>query len=65
MNQITPVPKAAYSIREFEHAVGISHSTTYELIGTGELKTFTIGKRRFISAGALHDFIARREAEAA
>jgi excisionase family DNA binding protein len=57
--------KMAYSIREFEQAVGVSHSTTYELIAAGELRTFNIGRRRFVSADALRDFIRRREAAVA
>lgn len=56
------IPKAAYSIKEFEQAIGISHSTMYELLAAGEIRTFTIGRRRFISAEALKEFIEKREA---
>jgi excisionase family DNA binding protein len=55
--------KFAYSIREVESAVGISHSTAYQLIGSGELKTFQIGRRRLVSADALREFIQAREAQ--
>jgi excisionase family DNA binding protein len=57
-------PKIAYSIREFEQALGISHSTIYELIASGELQTFNIGRRRFISVEAGRAFVLKREAAA-
>ena len=56
-----PLPKSAYSIAEFERTIGISHSLTYELIKAGAVRTFTIGKRRFVSADAVKEFIAARE----
>ena len=43
--------------------LGLGLTKTYELIGTGELKSFTIGARRLIAAEALDDFMARKMAE--
>ena len=60
-----PLPKSAYSIAEFERTIGISHATVYELIKAGEIRTFNIGRRRFVSAAAVQEFIAAREKAAA
>ena len=64
-NDTHPIPKSVYSIAEFKRAIGISHSLTYELIKAGAVRTFTIGKRRFVSAAAVKEFIESREAAAA
>ena len=44
--------------------IGVGHDKGYELINKGDLRTFTIGKRRLASRVAQAEFIARREAEA-
>ncbi len=51
----------AFSPAETEERLGISHTLLYELIRSGELRSFKIGARRFISAKAIHDLIAKRE----
>ncbi len=48
-----------------ERLGGISNATFYELINTGELRTFKLGRRRLISQEAIHDFIHRKERELA
>jgi hypothetical protein len=53
--------KLAYSIKEFEKAAGIGHSQIYLLIASGELKSFSVGRRRFISVDAARRFVAGRE----
>lgn len=55
-----PIPgdRIAYSITDAAAAVGISRSTLYTLMGTGDLPTFKIGKRRLISAEALARLVA-------
>ena len=53
--------KPCYSILEFERAIGLSHAKVYQLIKTREVRSFTIGRRRFISAEALREFIQTRE----
>ena len=47
-----------------ERLGGISNGTIYELIGSGELKSFTVGRRRFISRDAIREFIKRKENQA-
>lgn len=46
-----------------ERLGGISNATFYELINTGELRTFKLGRRRLISQEAIHDLIHRKEGE--
>jgi excisionase family DNA binding protein len=40
---------------------GVSRGTVYKLIRAGELKTFTIGRRRFVSDEAIAALIRARE----
>lgn len=52
----------ALSIAETRIALGkISNPTVYALINSGELASFKIGRRRFVSRAAIADFIRRRE----
>lgn len=52
-----------YSITEAEKALGFSHAKMYEEINSARIKTYRVGRRRFISAKAIQDYIADREAE--
>jgi len=56
--------KLCYTIAEAEYELGISHAKLYELIQKHKLKTYMVGRRRYISLGAMNDFISAREAEA-
>ena len=51
----------SYSMAGAEQALNISHATLYDLIKQKEIKTFTIGRRRYISCAAMHDFISTKE----
>ena len=62
MNKYTD-QKPAYSMLGAEQALCISHATLYELIRQEQIRTFKIGRRRYISREALNDFISAREAE--
>ncbi len=53
----------AFGVPTAAQKLGLGLTKTYELIGTGELKSFTIGARRLIAAEALDDFMARKMAE--
>jgi excisionase family DNA binding protein len=54
----------AYSVPEARTRLGgLSHGKFYQLIASGELKSFTVGRRRLVSHAALVDFIRRREAK--
>ena len=45
--------------------LGVSRSTVFELIASGELRSVKIGHRRLVSDAAIADFIAGLEAAAA
>lgn len=54
---VIPSSKLAYSIKEAAQALGICRSTVYELMNSGEIKTFKIGQRRLISADFLREWL--------
>ncbi len=47
------------SVREFMASTGLGRTKTYELIGSGDLETVTVGRRRMVPAEALQDWVAR------
>lgn len=51
--------KALLSITDFMAESGLGRTKTYELIGSGELETIKVGKRRMVPAEAFQDWIAR------
>jgi len=54
--------RLAYSIADARYALGgISQPQIYKHINSGELRTYTIGRRRFVSEEALKEFVSRRE----
>jgi len=57
------LPKRAYSIEEAIEVSPFSRNRLYALIAEGKLKTFTHGRRRFVSARALDACILLLEAE--
>lgn len=54
-----------YTIPQFAGLYGISRSQVFEEISSGRLRTYKVGRRRFISAAAAAQWLADREAEAA
>ena len=51
-------PKLAFTIAEACHAVGISRSKLYELIGDGRVEARKIGSRTIIPAESLKALVA-------
>ena len=51
------------SPRRAEQLLGISKTTLYELLGRGELESFTLGKSRKITVASIRALIERRIAE--
>jgi len=45
-----PVPRLAYSIREFAEAAGVSRAQIYVLLQRGEVRSVKLGGRRLIPA---------------
>lgn len=60
--QTKTVEALAHPFADWLDAHGIAKSTGYELVAKGELQTFKLGKRRYISAEAARQFFARAEA---
>lgn len=44
--------------KEVRQRIPIGHSKYYELIGSGELRSVKIGRRRFVTEQAVADYIA-------
>lgn len=44
---------------------GLGRTKVYELISSGELRTVKIGRRRFVPASAVEEYVARLEQLAA
>lgn len=57
------LPPLAHSVESGIKRIHTSRGSFYKLVAAGEIKTFRIGKRRYVSEAALQDFIRRREAE--
>ena len=55
----------AFGVAEARERIGgISQVKFYELINSGRIRTFRIGRRRLVSQEAITEFIQRAEAEA-
>lgn len=57
--------KRAFSIPETAEALGVSRTSIYELMNQGELRSFHVGRRRFVPRDQVDQFISRRVSEAA
>lgn len=55
----------AYSVKDAASVLGVSRSTVYELIASGELRSTKLGSRRLIRREALMSLLDKNEAEAA
>ena len=54
-------PRVLLSVSEARKRLGIGHVKTFELIGSGALRSVKIGTRRLIPEDALDDFVAELE----
>ena len=55
-------PVGAFSIPEFAQTYRLGRSTVYELIDSGELKSFHVGRRRLVSFAAAQEWQQKLEA---
>ena len=54
----TPTPtRLAYPVAEAAAMLGIARTFAYDLIGRGELRSFTVGRRRLVAHDDLLAFI--------
>jgi excisionase family DNA binding protein len=61
MQTAHPVERIALSPQEAAEALGVSRDTVDRMIAKGWLRSFTIGRRRFITANELNRFVRSRE----
>jgi excisionase family DNA binding protein len=54
-------PRITYSIKDAATALGLSRSTLYKLIGTGDLRTVRIAGRRLIQAADIEAMLSRAQ----
>ncbi|WP_395117721.1 helix-turn-helix domain-containing protein [Rhodanobacter sp. FW102-FHT14D06] len=52
-----------YGIDDAHRQLGITRSALYLLLGTGEIASIKIGRRRLITRRSLEQFIAKQERE--
>lgn len=57
--------KLSYTVPDACAQIGVGRSTFYELIASGEIRTFKIGTRTLVPASELVAFIERKMKEAA
>ena len=58
--------KYAYSVNETAEALSLGKTKLYELLQSGEIPTFNVGKKRLIAATDLERFVeARKQRNAA
>ncbi len=55
--------KLTFSIRETEAELKLSHQSVYNELNSGRLKSYRVGRRRFVSRQAIESYIRDREAE--
>ncbi len=58
------VAAAALSVEQARSSIGLSRSAFYDLIGSGQIRTLKIGRRRLIRPAELERFLTSREAGA-
>jgi predicted site-specific integrase-resolvase len=55
----SPVPRTCFSMQEFSESFGVSKSAAYLWVKTGLLRTFLVGRRRFVSVDEAKQLAAR------
>ena len=54
-----------YRPEQAANLLNVSRTTIFALMGAGEIRSISIGRRRRISVQALHEFVERRTESAA
>ena len=65
MNHHTEAALAAFTVEQFMAAFKVGRTSAYEEISAGRLKTYKVGRRRYISTRAAAEWQSRLEVEAA
>lgn len=59
-----PADALAYTVDEAAERLAIGKTLFEDLISSGEIKTFKIGRRRLVSRTALEKYVAKKDREA-
>lgn len=63
MTMPSDAPRTLFGIAEVQASTGLGRTQIYELIGSGELPSVKIGRRRMVRAGDLNKWVASLPAE--
>lgn len=55
----------AYQLEQAFRLLGVGRSKGFELINLGDLASYKIGHRRYVTRKALEDFVANQQGKAA
>lgn len=58
------VPPIAVRVTEAARLLGISRSALYELIQTGEVRSFKLGRTRLVPVASLNELVETRSSKA-
>ena len=64
LNKLPSLPlgeRLSLSVGEALEATSLSRTTFYALVASGEIRTFTVGSRRFVTVDALRSWFEARE----
>lgn len=53
----------AYQLRDAARVIGLSRAKLYQLFKTGELRSFTVGRRRLVARKDLEHYVDRKTGE--
>jgi excisionase family DNA binding protein len=53
-----------HNIEQAQERLGVGRSKVFQLIGSGELRSVQVGRRRLVPEQAIRDFIARLDRQA-
>lgn len=59
------VPPVVYRVEEAAEALRLTRDAIYELIRSGQLRSFKVGRRRLVPIDALTEYVASRSGDAA
>jgi excisionase family DNA binding protein len=59
------VPPVVYRVEEAAEALRLTRSAVYELIRSGQLRSFKVGRRRLVPIEALAEYVAAMSDDAA
>lgn len=55
----SPVMRTCFSMAEFAESYGVARSTAYLWVSSGLLRTFCVGRRRFVAVDEANQLAAR------